>query len=173
MARDVPLTGKGRPVKHFAFALFALFLALPLSARTLATNAFPAPMPQYLADIITEAGAQHHVDPNLIAAMAYKESRFNPNAVSWRGAQGILQLMPRTAKSLGVTDAFDPKQNVFGAAKYMKYLLDRFHGDIDMAVAAYNAGPERVAREGPRATAEAIDYVAVVTSLYRDALRAL
>ncbi|HEY3056954.1 MAG TPA: transglycosylase SLT domain-containing protein [Thermoanaerobaculia bacterium] len=160
-------------MKRFALALFALFLALPLSARTLATNAFPAPMPQYLAEIITDAAAQYHVDPNLIAAMAYKESRFNPNAVSWRGAQGILQLMPRTAKSLGVTDAFDPKQNVFGAAKYIKYLLDRFHGDIEMAVAAYNAGPERVTKEGPRATAEAIDYVAVVTSLYRGALRTL
>jgi soluble lytic murein transglycosylase-like protein len=170
------VTGKGRLVKKLIPFVFALFLAIPAMAATtpqLAVNSFPVAMPQYLATIISDAGAQFKVDPNLIAAMAFKESRFNPTAVSWRGAQGILQLMPNTAKSLGVTDSFDAKQNVFGAAKYIKYLLDRFDGNIDMAVAAYNAGPERVAKEGPRATAEAIDYVAVVKNLYGNALRAL
>src|SRR6476620_3473326 len=106
-------------------------------APRLATRAFPAAMPEYLASIITDAAAQYKVDPNLLAAMAYKESRFNPTAVSWRGAQGLLQLMPKTAKALGVTDAFDPRQNVFGAAKYVKYLLDRFDGNVELAVAAY------------------------------------
>ena len=96
-------------------------------------------MPSYLATIITDAAAQYHVDPNLVAAMAFKESRFNPNAVSWRGAQGVLQLMPKTAKWLGVTDPFDAKQNVFGATKYIAQLLKRFDGNIEMAVAAYNA----------------------------------
>lgn len=164
-------------MKKFVLASIVLFLALPLAAagRTpqLAAHAFPEVIPQYLASIITDAAAQYRVDPNLIAAMAYKESRFNPNAVSWRGAQGVLQLMPRTAKSLGVSNSFDPKQNVFGAAKYLKYLLDRFHGDIDLAVAAYNAGPELVAKVGPNANREAIDYVASVKTFYQKALRAL
>lgn len=163
--------------RYFSIAVLALFFALPLSAadRTpqLATNAFPAAVPSYIASIISDAAAQYHVDPNLVAAMAFKESRFNPNAVSWRGAQGILQLMPRTAKALGVTDAFDAKQNIFGGTKYIAQLLQRFNGNVEMAVAAYNAGPELVARVGPNATNEAIDYVAVVTSLYRNAIRAL
>ena len=163
-------------MKRFLFVI-ALFLALPLAAAdrtpTLAAQSFPIPMPQYLESIITDAAAQYHVDPNLIAAMAFRESRFDANAVSWRGAQGILQLMPRTAKSLGVKDAFDPRQNVFGATKYLKYLLERFHGDIDMTLAAYNAGPELVAKVGPAPNREAIDYVAAVKTFYRDALRAL
>ncbi len=79
-------------------------------------------MPSYLATIITDAAAEYHVDPNLVAAMAFKESRFNPNAVSWRGAQGVLQLMPKTAKWLGVTDSFDAKQNV--AVEALQHLGD-------------------------------------------------
>ena len=172
------MTGKGRLVnKFFVASLFSIFLALPLAAadRTpqLAVNAFPATMPSYLAQIITDAAGQYHVDPNLVAAMAFKESRFNPNAVSSRGAQGILQLMPRTAKWLGVTDSFDARQNVFGGTKYIAQLLQRFNGNIEMAVAAYNAGPELVAKVGPAANNEAIDYVAVVTSLYHSAISSL
>ena len=163
--------------KFFVAALFSLFLALPMAAADrapqLATNAFPAAVPSYLAQIITDAAAQYHVDPNLVAAMAFKESRFNPNAVSWRGAQGVLQLMPKTAKWLGVTDSFDPKQNVFGGTKYIAQLLQRFNGNIEMAVAAYNAGPELVAKVGPNATPEAIQYVAAIKQFYRDALTAL
>lgn len=172
------MTGKGRLVnKFFVASLFSIFLALPLAAadrtQQLAVNAFPATMPSYLAQIITDASAQYHVDPNLVAAMAFKESRFNPNAVSWRGAKGILQLMPKTAQWLGVTDPFDAKQNVFGGTKYIAQLLQRFNGNIEMAVAAYNAGPELVAKVGPAANHEAIDYVAVVTSLYHSAISSL
>lgn len=139
----------------------------------LATNAFPVALPSYLASIISDAAAKYNVDPNLVAAMAFKESKFNATAVSWRGAQGILQLMPKTAKALGVTDSFDVKQNVFAGTKYIASLLNRFNGNVEMALAAYNAGPERVAKEGPRATAEAIDYVAVITNLYRNAIKTL
>ena len=77
----------------------------------LAANSFPAPVPQYLASIITAAATKYRVDPNLIAAMAFRESSFNANAVSSRGAQGIMQLMPRTARALGVMDSLDPQQN--------------------------------------------------------------
>jgi soluble lytic murein transglycosylase-like protein len=105
--------------------------------------------------------------------MAFRESRFDPTAVSQRGAQGIMQLMPKTAAALGVHDSFDARQNVFGGAKYLKYLLDRFHGDIDNTLAAYNAGPELVAKVGPNATDEATAYVAAVKGYYETALSAL
>ena len=139
----------------------------------LAAQAFPAPMPQYLAGIINEAAQKYSVDPNLIAAMAFRESRFDANAVSSRGAQGIMQLMPRTARAMGVRDSFDARDNVFGATRYLATLLSRFHGNVDMTLAAYNAGPELVDRVGLNATQEAIDYVAAVKSFYLTALRAL
>jgi len=165
-----------------ALVFTAVALAAPLSASAalrpaalpqLAAAAFPLPVPQYLGAIINEAAATYRVDPNLIAAMAFRESRFDANAVSSRGAQGIMQLMPRTAKAMGVRDAFDARDNVFGATRYLATLLNRFHGNVDMTLAAYNAGPELVDRVGPNATQEAVDYVAAVKSFYLTALRAL
>lgn len=141
--------------------------------HVLAAHAMPVPVPRELAGIFVEAGRMYDIDPNLLAAQAFKESRFNPRAVSRIGAEGIMQLKPKTARSLGVTDSFDPRQNIFGGAKYLRKQLDRFGGDIDMALAAYNAGSTLVAKVGPRATAEAIDYVATVKKYYAAALRAL
>jgi len=140
-------------------------------ARPLSTLGFPLPVPQYLAQIIGDAAAQYRLDPNLVAAMAFRESRFNANAVSSRGAQGVMQLMPKTARALGVSDSFDARQNVFGATKYLRTLFDRFHGDVDLTLAAYNAGPELVSKVGPNATAEAVAYVAAIKGYYRDAVR--
>jgi soluble lytic murein transglycosylase-like protein len=139
----------------------------------LVAHAFPIPVPQYLAGIIADAAKQYKVDPNLLAAMAFRESRFDPHAVSRIGAQGVMQLMPKTARALGVRDSFDARDNIYGGAKYVKYLLDRFNGNIDLTLAAYNAGPELVAKVGPTATQEAVDYVAAVKSFYTNALRAL
>lgn len=139
----------------------------------LAAAAFPVPVPKYLSAIIEEASQKYGVDPNLVAAMAFRESRFDAHAVSRIGAQGVMQLMPKTARSLGVRDSFDARDNVFGATKYLRSLLDRFQGDLDQSVAAYNAGPELVARVGPSATTEAVEYVAAVKQFYRAALRAL
>jgi soluble lytic murein transglycosylase-like protein len=147
-----------------------LFAAQP--QRPLAAHALPLPVPTYLAQIITEAAVQHGVDPNLLAAVAFKESRYNTTAVSRIGAEGIMQLKPKTARSLGVKDSFDARQNVFGGAKYLRKLLDRFNGNVDLALAGYNAGPERVAKEGVNATAEATEYVATVKRYYAAALRA-
>ena len=154
----------------------AVVLAAPLSAAPLpqlASNSFPLPVPQYLSAIFNEASAKYRVDPNLIAAMAFRESRFDANAVSSRGAQGIMQLMPRTAKAMGVQNSFDARDNVFGATRYLATLLNRFHGNVDMTLAAYNAGPELVAQVGPAPNREAIDYVAAVKDFYLNALRAL
>ena len=157
--------------KLFVSAVFALCLTPVAHASELNGNAFPLPVPHYLAGIISSAAAKFHVDPNLVAAMAFRESRFDANAVSRIGAEGIMQLKPRTARSLGVMNSFDPQQNVFGATKYLRTLLDRFHGDVDMTLAAYNAGPELVAKAGPRATQEAVEYVAAVRQYYDAAAR--
>ena len=172
-------------MRHYltAVVLAAVALAAPVFAAPksidlrpvsqLAAQAFPVPVPRYLAEIINDAARQYRVDPNLIAAMVFRESAFNPNAVSSRGARGLMQLMPRTAQALGVRDAFDPRENIFGGTHYVKSLLERFHGNIDLTLAAYNAGPELVAKAGAGATREAIDYVAAVKSFYQTAMAAL
>ena len=155
----------------------SLFAATPLQTGKvlpgLAVNAFPIPVPAYLSQAIADASTRYRVDPNLIAAMAFRESAFNSAAVSSRGAQGIMQLMPNTARALGVADSFDARQNVFGGTKYLASLLQRFGGNVEMALAAYNAGPELVSKVGPSATQEAIAYVAAVRGYYDGALRAL
>ena len=170
-------------IKGLATAVLAVSLmASPLMAAPTATTpkvqsqlavrAFPLPVPQDLAAHITEAASKYGVDPNLIAAVAFKESRYRPNAVSRIGAEGVMQLKPRTARWLGVKDSFDARQNVLGGTKYLRMLLDRFDGDLDMALAGYNAGPDLVAKVGPRATEEAIEYVATVKRYYKSATRA-
>src|SRR5213596_3202470 len=103
--------------KLVVLALAALSLAVPSFAASsrlnqLAASAFPLPVPQYLASVINDAAKTYGVDPNLVAAMAFRESRFDPSAVSTRGAQGVMQLMPKTARAVGVRDAFDARQNI-------------------------------------------------------------
>lgn len=99
------------------------------------------------AELFAVAGARHGVDPALLASVAKAESGFDPRAVSHAGAQGLMQLMPATARGLGVTDSFDPTQAVDGAARLLKGHLDRF-GSMELALAAYNAGPGAVTRYG-------------------------
>ena len=97
-------------------------------------------------DAIAEAAALYKLDPNLIRAVIRAESEFNPLAVSRAGAQGLMQLMPAVAEELSVLDPFDPRQNIFGGARYLRQLLDRNDGNLDLAVASYNAGPGAVDR---------------------------
>lgn len=94
---------------------------------------------------IRAAALRHGLTPSLLAALVRAESAFNPRAVSWKGAQGLGQLMPSTALDLGVDDPFDPSQNLDGAAHYLSLQLNRFN-DVRMALAAYNAGPARAQR---------------------------
>ncbi len=88
------------------------------------------------------------IDPELIVAVAQTESRLNASAVSPKGALGLMQLMPSTARLMAVHDPFDPRQNIDGGARWLRMMLDRFKGDVDLALAAYNAGPETVKRYG-------------------------
>ena len=94
--------------------------------------------------IILAAASQYKVDPTLIKAIIMAESSYNPKAVSKRGAKGLMQLMPRTAKALGVEDSFNPEQNIYGGVKYFSQLLNKFNGDHSLALAAYNAGSRKV-----------------------------
>jgi soluble lytic murein transglycosylase-like protein len=156
-----------------SIVVFGSSAAHAASAPQLAANAFPAPIAGDLQAAIEDAATLYDLDPNLLAAMAFKESAFNPRAVSRRGAQGILQLMPRTARALGVRDSFDTRENVFGGARYVRELLDRFNGDLDLTLASYNLGPERITREGKAATPGVVKYVGDIKAYYAHALRAL
>ncbi|ACX52402.1 Lytic transglycosylase catalytic [Ammonifex degensii KC4] len=110
----------------------------PASMRQAETQSFAA--------LFREVEARLQLPPGLVEAVARAESGLNPRAVSRAGAMGLMQLMPGTARALGVTDPFDPVQNVEAGARYLRQLLDRFGGDLRLALAAYNAGPGAVER---------------------------
>lgn len=100
------------------------------------------------ADIIKKAAEQFQLPERLISSVIKHESNFNNDVVSRAGAQGLMQLMPGTAKFLGVKNSFDPEQNIMGGARYLRQMLNQFDGDMSIALAAYNAGPGNVKKHG-------------------------
>ena len=150
------------------------------STRVLSTRAFGpalfesrsrAKVPGHLENAIHDAAQAHGVDPRLVAAVARRESAFDSNAVSHAGACGIMQLMPATARYLGVKNVFDARENIFGGTRYLRTLLDTFDGDLDLALAAYNAGPGAVEKHrGVPPYRETRAYVAAVRKTYEASL---
>jgi soluble lytic murein transglycosylase-like protein len=116
---------------------------------------------------IVQSASRHNVDPNLVRSVVKVESNFNPNAVSRKGAMGLMQLMPSTARSLNVSNPFDPEQNVDAGVRHLKRLLESYGWDIRLSLAAYNAGSRAVARSsGVPRFAETRNYVRRITNLY-------
>ncbi len=125
-----------------------------------------APKAQILS-MIDKVAQKHGVDEKLVRALVRQESGFNPNATSHCGAQGLMQLMPSTAKGLGVKDAYNPVQNVEGGVKYLKNLLNKYNGNVILALAAYNAGPGAVDKyDGVPPYKETQNYVKSILANY-------
>jgi Transglycosylase SLT domain len=125
------------------------------------------------ASFISESAQLHGVAPELVASVIAVESNFNPNAVSWRSARGLMQLMPQTAARFGVTKVFDPRQNIEAGTRYLKELLLRYNGDLALTLAAYNAGPDRVEQyRSVPPYRETRDYVRRVTEKFHASYRA-
>jgi len=116
---------------------------------------------------IDQAASRHNVDPSLVRAVIKVESNFNPNAVSRKGAMGLMQLMPQTARQLNVVNPFDPQQNVDAGVRHLKQLMESYGGDVKLSLAAYNAGAGAVARSaGIPHFGETRNYVKRITALY-------
>ena len=138
-----------------------------------AANSVPAPSfgqalaPDVLHQLVQETAQKHNVDPKLVSAVISTESNWNTSAVSRKGAQGLMQLVPETAQHFGVYNPFDPAQNVDAGVRYLSMLLERYNGDLPKALAAYNAGPSAVDRWGGVPDyRETREYVRKVTSSY-------
>lgn len=177
--------------------MFALILANSVQSRagqiasvvdehghTIFVNAADPPLPptgkqrkghsKYLAtptpeisNLVEKSADNHQVDPKLVHAIIQVESGYNTQAVSRKGAEGLMQLIPATAERYGVQNTFNPRQNIEGGVSYLRYLLDLFKGNVPLTLAAYNAGENAVIKKGGIPPyAETVDYVQRVTDLY-------
>ena len=128
--------------------------------------------PDSLKDIFHRAGEKYGVDERLLIAIAYHESRFDPSVTSSSGAMGVMQLMPDTAKSHGVENAYDPEENIMGAAMLVRDLLKAYDGDVTLAMAAYSDGMGAVKRAGGVPdTKQAKEFVSYINSVYPDGIQ--
>jgi hypothetical protein len=148
---DVPtadITGYEKDLSLFEPADAHTSVSTPFeAARAMSPRSAAAPSSKTappLSEVVNNASATYHLDPDLVNSVIHAESGFNAHAVSPKGARGLMQLMPGTANQLGVNDAFDPASNVAGGSKYLRELLEQYNFDLVKALAAYNAGPKRV-----------------------------
>jgi soluble lytic murein transglycosylase-like protein len=139
------------------------------SGNTRASHSLLRPPPQRIERLLDDAANRYRMDPNLVREVARQESGFDPRSVSNKGALGVMQLMPDTARGLGVTDAFDPAQNIDAGTHFLSDLYHQYDGNLPLTLAAYNAGPGAVARyhQAVPPYAETQDYVRVITRRYR------
>jgi soluble lytic murein transglycosylase-like protein len=150
------------PTDH-RFKIFMRDIKKDRQLRTSFRLAGCAGNPAEFDPIINSCALAYGVDKSLVKAVIHAESGYDPNAVSAKGASGLMQLMPQTAKSLKVANSFDPADNIRGGVRYLKFLLDTFRGDVTLALAAYNAGLSRVAQyNGVPPYEETRNYVARV-----------
>jgi soluble lytic murein transglycosylase-like protein len=139
----------------------------PLEQGPFAIAARPAPAGRGIDQFIEHFAGEHDLDAALIRAVIQAESNFNPRAISRKGAQGLMQLMPGTIQRFSVGNAFDPYENIGAGARYLRLLLDQFEGDLTLALAAYNAGENAVLRyRGVPPYPETQDYVRKVRTTY-------
>jgi len=143
--------------------------SIPIPAQTESAKSPSAKFvpPPPLNQVVNTASAAYHLDPDLVNSVIHAESGFNSRAVSPKGARGLMQLMPGTANQLGVNNAFDPEANVTGGSRYLRELLERYNFDLVKALAAYNAGPQRVEQyQGVPPFRETRAYVARIVHDY-------
>ncbi|MGB8510282.1 MAG: lytic transglycosylase domain-containing protein [Pyrinomonadaceae bacterium] len=174
-----------RSFKFFSFALFALFaftnltdtpftraIAPTVEAKTVVDENFiPADVPTSgdteLDSIIYHAGLDTGVDPRLLHAVIWQESKYKVNALSNKNAQGLMQMIPATAKRFNCQNTSDPKENIAAGARYLRWLLERFDGDVSLALAGYNAGEGSVDKyAGVPPYTETQNYVRIITGRY-------
>ena len=157
-----PAPGRGSRARGSEGAQASRYAGTPLERLAGSANR------RDMMDIVHDAAVAGGVDPALALAVASQESKFNPDAVSRAGAQGLMQLMPATAARFGVTDSFDPEQNAAGGVAYLKFLTNKFDGDLDLVLAGYNAGEGAVGKHGNTVPPykETQNYVSVVGESY-------
>jgi soluble lytic murein transglycosylase-like protein len=162
--KPVPTSGAQMRAARSAASEVSTYLDQRSQNHQLLNRAFTQ---QEIDAAIEQAAARHNVDPNLVRSVVKVESNFNPNAISRKGAMGLMQLMPSTARSLNVANPFDPAQNVDAGVRHLKNLLESYGGDLRLSLAAYNAGSGAVARSAgvPHFT-ETQNYVRRITDLY-------
>ena len=148
-------------------------LAPILNTSTAKVALFPSSIPESFAPFIHEASIASKLPAALIHAVISAESNYNPRAVAPKGAQGLMQLMPATARRFGATNSFDPRVNILAGSRYLRWLMDYFQQDIELTVAAYNAGEMAVMQAGRKIPkfSETEKYVPKVLALYKKALQ--